>query len=183
MSKKEFNRHFTAILAAVALALFVRAYIAQAYHIPSESMENTLLVGDHIIVEKISPRFAPPERGDIVVFKSPHGGKTLIKRVIGLPGERLEIKNNTVYIGGEPLAEPYVHFERTFFSTMRDFGPLTVPAGHVFALGDNRNNSGDSRVFGPVDLGLIVGKAIVVHWSWLNDSYGVRWDRLGKAIN
>ncbi len=177
--------YFITIFIAFILAFFIRTYIAQAYEIPSESMENTLKVGDKMFVEKVSGYFGAPERGAILVFKNPYGkGPDFVKRVIGLPGETLLLKHETVYINGAPLDEPYAVYRPNVFADHEGgrFGPVTIPDGHVFMMGDNRNNSADSRVWGPLDLSMVIGKAMVIHWSWKENSYAVRWDRLGKLL-
>lgn len=173
------------IVFAVAVALFTRAYVAQAYAIPSESMMNTLLVGDHVFVVKLSTLRNGAARGDIVVFDGPDNGQTLIKRVVGLPGETIRIENNTVYIDGVPLAEPYAVFERNPYNPhpLQNFGPYLIPDDGYFVMGDNRNNSGDSRFFGPVPQNHIIGKAFLIHWSSGGDPLEVRWSRLGLLLD
>ena len=172
-----------AVALAIAIAMLTRAYVAQAYHIPSGSMENTLLVGDHVLVEKISGHVSNPARGDIVVFNSPVEEKVLIKRVIGLPGETVSMEKGAVSINGKPITEPYLHplGGAIPFGVSRSFPPLKVPTGAVFVMGDNRDNSGDSRLFGPVPISHIIGRALAIHWSW-KDRYHVRWDRLGTSL-
>jgi signal peptidase I len=173
------------VIPALLLALFARTYVAQAYNIPSGSMENTLLIGDHVLVEKISRLMGPPRRGEIVVFKSHIEDKILIKRVIGLPGETIALRAGVVNINGVPLAEPYLH-PGDFAAPSgapRDFGPAKVPEGNVFVMGDHRDNSLDSRMFGPVALALIQGRALAIHWSWRDEGYAVRWNRVGKALD
>jgi len=179
------KEYFKAGVVAVFLALFIRTYVAQAFKIPSESMMNTLLVGDHLLVNKMVYRFWEPERGDIIVFQYPEDpDRDFVKRVIGLPGERVEMKGNTVYINGEPLDEPYAVYKRSPFrsGSRYHFGPITVPEGHLFMMGDNRNNSQDSRVWGPLDVELIHGKAFLIHWSWKSSHWAVRWNRVGKLL-
>ncbi|MBI4829326.1 MAG: signal peptidase I [Nitrospinae bacterium] len=173
------------VLFAVAVALFTRAYVAQAYAIPSESMQNTLLVGDHVFVVKLAPRLSGVARSDIVVFDGPEGAQTLIKRVVGLPGETIRIENNTVYIDGVPLAEPYAVFERNPYNPhpLQNFGPYLIPDDGYFVMGDNRNNSGDSRFFGPVPKERIIGKAFLIHWSSEDSPLHVRWSRLGHLLD
>ncbi|MBI5814540.1 MAG: signal peptidase I [Nitrospinae bacterium] len=171
---------------AVILALFIRTFVAQAFKIPSESMVDTLLVGDHLLVNKLVYRFNDPSRGDIVVFQYPYDPtRDFVKRVVGLPGETLEVYGRTVYINGKPLAEPYTRFEENPFASSGPdyhFGPVTVPEGQLFMMGDNRNNSQDSRVWGTLDERLIHGKAFIIHWAWEDNTYGVRWNRLGKLL-
>ena len=170
------------IVGALIVAVLVKSFLIQVFWIPSASMEETLEVGDRVIVNKISYRFGEPGRGDVVVFEPETfeeesivtkisrnllesvGLRTpesdLIKRVIGLPGETVEIRDNTVLINGNPLREPYLATDLA----MRDEGPWEVPAGHYFVMGDNRNSSNDSRRFGPIDGSRIVGRAFSVVW-------------------
>lgn len=171
---------------ALALALFIRAFVAQAFKIPSESMVPTLLVGDHLLVNKIVYRIWEPQRGDIIVFEYPiDPSRDFVKRAIGLPGETVEVKGDTVFINDKPLTEPYAYYEKNHpFDSSGDYhwGPYRVPAGHLLMLGDNRNNSQDSRVWGPLDMRHIHGKAFIIHWSWKDSAFGVRWDRVGKLL-
>lgn len=153
------------ILAAAALlALGVRTFVLQAFSIPSESMETTLATGDHVVVDKVTYRFGDVDRGDIVVFHRPDGlpsqYEELIKRVIGLPGETVAGSGGGVVVDGVALVEPYVEPG----TVIADFGPVTVPEGHVFMMGDNRNRSSDSRSFGPVPIDDVVGMARVRYW-------------------
>jgi len=170
------------IVGALIVAVLVKTFLIQVFWIPSASMEATLDIGDRVIVNKISYRFGDPGRGDVVVFEPETfedesivtkisrnllesvGLRTpesdLIKRVIGLPGETVEIRDSTVLIDGNPLREPYLAPNLT----MRDEGPWEVPAGHYFVMGDNRNSSNDSRRFGAIDGGRIVGRAFSVVW-------------------
>jgi signal peptidase I len=202
IQKKSVIREYAeAIVIAVILALFIRTFVVQAFKIPSGSMEPTLLVGDHILVNKfiygIELPFTDirlfsihhPERGDIIVFVYPvEPDKDFIKRVIGLPGDTVEIRNKQVYINGKLLNDSYaVHVENTMFPANvqpRDnFGPIRVPAGKYFVMGDNRDRSYDSRFWGFVDAGAIKGKAFIIYWSKKNHFYDVRWKRLGKIIH
>jgi len=152
------------VVGAVVVALVVRTYLLQAFSIPSSSMENTLEISDRLLVNKLSYQFGEIERGDIVVFERPSTLSSpyddLIKRVIGLPGDVVEGRENQVLINGEPLVEPYLDSE----VIIRDFGPTEIPAGQVFVMGDNRSNSADSRVFGPIDIETIEGEAFVRYW-------------------
>lgn len=160
------------------MALMARTAIAEARYIPSESMLPTLKVQDRLVIEKMSPWVGIPERGDILVFRVPNGARApetmsdylaywqgmgkytpLIKRVIGLPGETLEVSQGLVLINGKPLKEDYVS-EPPFY----EFGPITIPDDHVFMMGDNRNNSADSHVWGPLPMHNIMGKAVFRFW-------------------
>lgn len=178
------KEYFKAGVVALLLAFFIRTYVAQAFKIPSESMMDTLLVGDHLLVNKMVYHFFEPERGDIIVFRYPlDEERDFVKRVVGLPGETVEVRGTTVYIDGEPLEEPYAIYEPTpFGSKGYHFGPVKVPPGHLFMMGDNRNNSQDSRVWGPLDESLIHGKAFLIHWSWRNNTWDIRWRRVGKLL-
>jgi signal peptidase I len=153
------------IILLVSFALvfgFVRPFVVEAFYIPSESMVPTLKVGDRVLVNKFIYRFSEPARGDIVVFKSVEGGdEDLIKRVVGVPGDEISVRNGRLLVDGEPQKEPYVNKrypDRSFSA------PMTVPEGHVFVMGDNRTNSQDSRVFGPVPEKNIEGEAFLRFW-------------------
>ncbi|MBM3320708.1 MAG: signal peptidase I [Candidatus Eisenbacteria bacterium] len=172
--------------------LFLRTFVVQAYQIPSGSMEDTLLVGDFLIANKFiyGPPipFTPykvkgraPHRGEIVIFRSPADNKDYIKRVIALPGEEIEIRDNRVFIDGKPVEEDYILLKGAPPSHS-DFGPLTIPAGHVFVLGDNRNQSYDSRFWGPLDEKLLRGKAEMIHWSWDKLRRRPRLERIGDLL-
>jgi signal peptidase I len=188
-----------AILTALILALIIRAYIIQAFKIPSGSMIPTLLIGDHILVNKfIYGTTIPltdkkilvwenPEKGDIIVFKYPENPKKdFIKRVIATGGDVIEEKDKTVYVNGKALIEPYAHhFDRSIRSGGNDprdnFGPITVPHDKLFVMGDNRDQSYDSRYWGFVDLKDIRGKALIIYWSWDPDNW-LRFNRIGRLI-
>lgn len=170
------------VLLALGIAVVIKTFLVQAFFIPSGSMEATLNIDDRILVNKLAFRFDDPHRGDIVVFDS--GARRdesllesirrnvaeavglsapesdFIKRVIGLPGETVEIRDNRVFIDGEPLDEPYLKPG----TRMSDFGPVVVEPGHYFMMGDNRNLSSDSRVSGAVARDRLVGRAFVVVW-------------------
>jgi signal peptidase I len=170
-----------AILVAVVLALFVRTFLLQAYAVPTASMEENILVGDHLIVNKFiyGPRgFAALDRllprrplraGDVFVFKFPDDPRRdFIKRAIALPGDLVEIHDKVVSINGAPMPEPEVtHEDESVYAAGRrdQFGPIRVPQGEVFALGDNRDRSNDSRFWGTVPLAQVKGRALVVYWS------------------
>jgi len=148
------------ILPAVLIAFLINFFLAQATQVHGQSMEPTLHSDQRLVVEKVSYRFHGPRRGDIVVLESPQqSSELLIKRVIGLPGETVEIRQGRIYINGQELDEPYL--ER---STARPWGPIIVPPLHVFVLGDNRSFSNDSRAFGMVPIVNIVGRAWVSYW-------------------
>lgn len=158
---------------ALVLALFVREFVAEARFIPSESMLPTLEVDDRLFVEKLSYRFGLPERGDIVVFTPPAraaggaGKNAFIKRVIGLPGDRIAIRDGRVWIEGRPLEEPYLNEPPRYPDPDMEALGLPqgrVPAGAVFVMGDNRNNSQDSHVWGPLPIQNIIGRAFFRYW-------------------
>ncbi len=153
------------LLAAVALlvllALPVRAYVAEPFAIPSESMAPTLRPGDHVLVEKLSYRFGSPRRGDLVVFRSPDGGALAVKRIVGLAGDRVAIEDGVLAIDGHVQREPYVD-HATVDSVY--FGPVVVPRGDVFVMGDNRADSHDSRDYGAVPRRSLIGRVLTTLW-------------------
>jgi signal peptidase I len=190
--KKSTGReYFESIVIAVILALFIRTFVVQAFKIPTGSMENNLLVGDHLLVNKFV--FAPTgnaverallptqqiRRGDVIVFKYPEEPeRDFIKRVIGLPGETLEMRHKQIYINGSPIDEPYVHFlqppssvdqEVASYDVRERYGPVTVPPDQYFVMGDNRDNSQDSRYWGFLPRDYVKGKALMVYWSYKTD--------------
>ena len=145
----------------------VRPVIAAPFKIPSGSMVPAIRVDDRVLVNKFVYRFAEPERGDIVLFENQEGQKTpLIKRVVGLPGDNLEIRRGKVSVNGEPLDEPYVRSDpcKRGYPRTCSYGPVTVPENHYFMMGDNRTNSVDSRFFGPVPEDDVIGEALVRFW-------------------
>jgi len=173
------------ILAALVIAVIIKTFFFQAFWIPSSSMEDTLQINDRVMVNKLAYRLGDLQRGHVIVFDDPRGAEApeetllqaarrniteaiglsvprteFIKRVIGLPGERVEIIDNQVYIDGAPIDEPYLKVG----SVMPDFGPIIVPAGEMFVMGDNRNASQDGRYFGTVPTNTIVGRAFVIMW-------------------
>jgi signal peptidase I len=141
---------------------FVRPFVVEAFWIPSASMVPTLKYGDRVLVNKFIYRFTEPQRGDIIVFKSVEGdGQDLIKRVVGVPGDEIAVRGGKLFVNGVPQKEPYVNKkypDRSFYA------PTTVPKDHVFAMGDNRANSQDSRIFGPVPEKNIEGEAFLRFW-------------------
>jgi len=153
------------VAASLAVALFVRGFLIQAFYIPSESMVPTLVKNDRVLVNKLSYKLHDVHRGDIVVFKAPPGAATaevkdLIRRVIGLPGETIEGRNGSIFIDGKPLDEPYLPPD----VRSRDFPPEKVPQQKIYVLGDNRQDSRDSTFFHAVDEDAIVGRAFVKIW-------------------
>ena len=188
--KSTIREYFESIVIAVILAFFIRTFIVQAFKIPTGSMEENLLIGDHLLVNKfaLGPTASGLERAllpfgtirrlDIIVFKYPEEpDRDFIKRVIGLPGETVEVREKKVYINGKALDEPYAHFlqpaatpsefrEVTSFDVRERYGPVTVPANQYFMMGDNRDNSQDSRYWGFLPRDYIKGKALVLYWSY-----------------
>ena len=152
------------LVGAVLVALLLRASLFQAFYIPSESMEATLSINDRVLVNKVSYRLHDINRGDIVVFARPDDQqgdiRDLIKRVIALPGETVEAKDNELYINGQRLIEPYL--DEGVVTT--NFGPTVIPEGQIFVMGDNRTESYDSRLFGPIEEDRVVGRAFVLFW-------------------
>lgn len=156
-----FSEVFESVAIAVLLAVLIRLFILEPFYIPSGSMEPTLKEHDRIIVSKLHYHFQEPKRGDIVVFKYPRDPKrNFVKRLIAVGGETVAIRNSRLYINGQPVPEDYLPKGLRF----ADYGPVEVPRGSYFMLGDNRNNSDDSRVWGFLPKDLIVGKAIVIYW-------------------
>lgn len=209
MKRKSVAREYVeAIIIAVLLALFIRTFVIQAFKIPSGSMLPTLKIGDHLLVNKfiygvrvpftgaLLVPWKTPQRGDVVVFRYPKDRSIdYIKRVIGQPGDTVTIKNKVVYINGKAIDDPHAHFTSLqIFSgqvSPRDnFGPVTVPDGHIFAMGDNRDNSSDGRFWGFVDQKDVLGKAFILYWSWDTEKslfspdrfMSIRWGRLGNLI-
>jgi len=202
-SLKSFRDTVEAVVVALLLAFVIRAFVVQAFKIPSGSMLDTLQIGDHLLVTKFAYdirlpstiwldttdgkvlyKTGDPQRGDIMVFKYPlNEDQDFIKRVIGLPGETVEIKNKVVYIDGRPLDEPYVlHKDARRVPVRDDFGPFKVPEGEYFMMGDNREGSHDSRFWGTVKRSKIVGKALVIYWSWASLT-DIRFNRIGTVFD
>ena len=213
------------ILIAFTLFLFVRTFLVEAFSIPTGSMENTLLVGDFLLVNKAVygaqvpltaahlPAFAQPRRGDVVVFTPPHDpGKNYVKRLLGLPGDTLAMRHKVLYVNGVPQNEPYVHFSdpsdvyapgmywqcdfrpgnaaEGCRPTRDNWGPLVVPPTRFFVMGDNRDDSEDSRYWGLVERSAIKGRPLFIYYSfnastirvlpWLTQ---IRWNRIGGAVS
>jgi signal peptidase I len=148
------------VLPAIVIAVLINLFLAQATRVYGSSMEPNLHTDQRLVVEKVSYRLHEPRRGDVVVLRLPERGpELLIKRVIALPGETIEIRDGQVLIDGTALSEPYLTQE-----TRGQYGPVVVPPGHVFVMGDNRGASNDSRVFGAVEQSRIVGRAWVSYW-------------------
>ena len=204
--KSTLREYFESIVIAVILALFIRTFVVQAFKIPTGSMEENLLIGDHLLVNKFV--FGPTETGaertllpvgtikrrDIIVFKYPEEPeRDFIKRVIGLPGETVEVREKKVYINGTALDEAYVHFlappsapsdlhEVTSFDVRERFGPVTVPADQYFMMGYNRDNSADSRYWGFLRRDYIKGRALVIYWSYQSEREDYQDESAGATV-
>jgi signal peptidase I len=210
--KKSIAReYFESLVIAVILALFIRTFVVQAFKIPTGSMEQNLLIGDHLLVNKFvfgpSPSRAERtllpvkdiRRRDVIVFKYPEEPeRDFIKRVIGLPGDQIELRRKRVYVNGTLLDEPYVYYlqdppplpqeadahdRQTPGGDLREeYGPVTVPPDHFFVMGDNRDNSQDSRYWGFLPRENVKGRALVIYWSYEAEAgnilAGTRWNRL-----
>ncbi len=211
-SKGKLREYVEAFAVALLIALLVRTFLIQAFKIPSGSMENTLLVGDHIFVNKFLYgyhvpytegrilAFHTPERGDIIVFVFPEDpSKDFIKRVVAVPGDTVEIRDKVVILNGKPLREEYTRFAdgKTaggFVRNRDNLPPVKVPAGKYFVMGDNRDRSYDSRFWGFVDEDAVIGKAMFIYFSldWGIDLRWyqlwrypelVRWERIGDMLH
>lgn len=187
---------------AIVIAMFIRTFIVQAFKIPSGSMLETLQIGDQILVNKFiygvkipftnGKTLVPvkdPVRGDIVVFKYPEDpSKDFIKRVVAVGGDTLEIKDKQLYVNDTLVtSEPYaIHKDERIipgnFSTRDYLRKITIPEKKLFVMGDNRDNSHDSRFWGFVDLAEVKGEAFMIYWSWNKEAFGVRWKRLGTLL-
>jgi len=198
--KSVVREYLEAIGIALIAALFIRTFIVQAFKIPSGSMLPTLQIGDHILVNKLAygirvpfmerytARFGKPTSGDVVVFVYPvDRSKDFIKRVVAVEGDQVEIQNKKVIINGKSIEDSHAYFKdgnstRGGVHLRDNYGPKTVPKGHIFVMGDNRDRSYDSRFWGYVDLKDVKGKAFVVYWSWDGMDRWVRWERIGDVI-
>jgi signal peptidase I len=198
--KSGLRENIEAILVAIVLALFIRTFVIQAFKIPSGSMKETLLIGDHILVNKfiygvkvpfLQTTIVPiknPKHGDIVVFKFPEDpSKDFIKRVIGIAGDVVEVRDKQIYLNSKILNHDFgIHTDSYIFPSSvqpRDnFGPVVVPEKSIFVMGDNRDQSYDSRFWGFVDLKALKGKALMIYWSWDKENFGVRWNRIGHLL-
>jgi signal peptidase I len=180
-----------AILIAVILALFIRSFFIQAFHIPSGSMIPTILEGDRVLVLKFAYgvrnpftnrvwfNTGVPQRGDVVIFKFPSDPKVdFVKRVVGLPGEEVELRNGQIYINQELISDPHGSYTGSPYTPSRNFGPVKVPENQYFVMGDNRDFSNDSRGWGFVDSTMMRGKAWILYWSWDSKDNLPFWKRL-----
>jgi signal peptidase I len=201
--KSVVREYAEAIAIAVLLALVIRTLIVQAFTIPSGSMMDTLLVGDYILVNKFLygpelpltdwrlPGLRDPHRGDIIVFKYPQDEKRdFIKRIVGLPGDEVHVRGQQVFVNGKAIEEPYIkRLDSVVASGPPAFcgyaygcEPTVVPPNSYFVMGDNRDNSQDSRYWGFVTRDKIKGKAFLIYWSWDSDRHWLRWWRLARYI-
>src|SRR6266516_1174815 len=204
--KAQVREYAEALAVALLLALVIRTFVVQAFKIPSASMLPTLQVGDHLLVNKF---VYGPRLGDVIVFLAPARAsadrqrRDFIKRVIAVEGQTIEVRAKQVYVDGKPWDDPHATFlsgkpgptaERPPNPLLRPCGslasqtsgdscaPYTVPPGHVFVMGDNREQSYDSRFWGPVPISDIKGQALIIYWSWDGPDRWVRWDRIGRLV-
>jgi len=200
-SRSVLREYVEAALWALVLTLFLRAFVIQAFRIPSASMQDTLLIGDFLFVNKFEygpkipfthirlPGLRAPRRGDVIVFQFPQDPtKDFIKRCVATGGETLEVRNKQVYVDGKPLRESYaIHSDpsvRPAGYDYRDyFGPVTVAKGQMFMMGDNRDNSNDSRYWGQLEMDLVKGRAMFIYWSWDGGRNWPRWNRIFQLIH
>jgi len=204
--KSKTREYIESILVAALIALVVRSFIIQAYKIPSGSMEPTLLVGDHLLVNRMSYvvkmpftdsvllTTGKPDRGDIIVFRYPEDpSKDYIKRVIATEGEKVEIRKKAIYIDGKKISDPWGRFKPDFgsrgfvpFVDKDNMNPVIVPKDSYFVMGDNRDNSLDSRYWGYVNKKHLVGKALIIYFSWDSNAmdalHYIRWSRIAWLI-
>jgi signal peptidase I len=180
--KPSIKGYIEVIVLAILIAFILRTFVVQAYKIPSSSMEDSLLGGDFILVNKLYYHYKEPRSGEIIVFKYPlNPSKDMVKRVVATEGQTVEITNKMVYVDGKIVPDPLLakHVDPRIlpvdYSTRDNFGPAQVPAGHLFVLGDNRDDSQDSRDWGFLDMSYIKGKAVIVYWSWAIDPYAPKF--------
>jgi signal peptidase I len=199
--KSKLREYIEAILLAIVIAFFIRTFVIQAYKIPSGSMKPTLQIGDHILVTKfnygvklplIRSTLIPigkPTRGDIVVFIYPEDrSKDFIKRLIGLPGDTIEIRDKKILLNGLPWSDAHgVYVDNLMIpgnvQPRDNFGPVTVPPDSIFVMGDNRDESYDSRFWGFVPMKEVLGKALIIYWSWNQEESNVRLRRIGTILH
>ena len=198
--KSIFWEYAESIIIALVLAFVIRTFVVQAFKIPSGSMEPTLEIGDHLLVNKFiygikfpltSINLFPwkdPQRGDVIVFIFPlEPNKDFIKRVIGVGRDTVSIVNKKLYINGVEVPDPHAVYRENMIlpeglQKLDNFAPVTVPKGSLFVMGDNRDHSFDSRFWGFVPLKDVLGKAFTIYWSWNGQEWMVRWNRLGQLI-
>jgi signal peptidase I len=200
--KSAWRENIEAVIIAIIIAMFIRTFIIQAFKIPSGSMLETLQIGDHILVNKfiygvkipftdgkVIVSLKEPKKGDIVVFKYPEDpSKDFIKRVVATGGDTIEIINKKLYVNDKLVTgEEYAVYKTSkiyssIVSSRDNLRKIKVPENKLFVMGDNRDNSHDSRFWGFVDLKAIKGKAFIIYWSWNRDEFGVRWSRIGDIL-
>lgn len=203
--KSSLRENIEAIVIAILLALFIRTFVIQAFKIPSGSMKETLQIGDHILVNKfiygvkmpfMQKTIIPikePRKEDIIVFRYPENPKLdFIKRVVGVTGDVIEVKNKKLYVNDQLIENEYAihtdpHIIPALYNKRDNFGPVIVPEGSLFVMGDNRDNSKDSRFWGFVDLKAVKGKAFMIYWSWNKNNSKtifnyVRWNRIFNIL-
>ena len=194
------REYVEAALWALALTMFLRAFVIQAFRIPSESMRDTLLVGDFLFVNKFEygpkipftsvrlPGLRQPRPGDVIVFQYPDDpSKDFIKRCVATPGQTVEVRSKDLWRDGKKVEEPYViHTDTNVrppgYDNRDNFGPITVKPQELFMMGDNRDNSNDSRYWGTLDMDLVKGRAMFLYWSWDADRNWPRWNRILQII-
>ncbi len=199
--RNQVREYVEAALWALVLTLFLRAFVIQAFRIPSESMLDTLLVGDFLFVNKFEygpklpfthirfPGIRKPKTGDVIVFQYPQDpSKDYIKRCVATGGQTIEIRDKKVFLDGRALVEPYVvHIDPTVRSAGYDYRDnyprRTITPGELFMMGDNRDNSNDSRFWGTVAMDLVKGRAMFIYWSWDGERHWPRWSRLLRVIH
>ncbi|MBA4419030.1 MAG: signal peptidase I [Syntrophus sp. (in: bacteria)] len=203
-SKSKTREYLESLIIAAIIAFFVRGFVVQAFKIPSSSMEPTLLIGDHLLVNRLSYvvkvpftdivllNLGKPKRGDVVVFRYPvDTSKDFIKRVVAVGGDKVEIRDKAIYINGKKIADPWgVYADQSivpgFLSPKDNLEPIVVPKDTYFVMGDNRDRSLDSRFWGFVKSDLLVGKALILYASWNSNSpdilHYIRWERFGRLI-
>lgn len=199
VEKGKLRKNIESVLIAIVLALIIRQFIISTYVIPTGSMLDTIQLGDQIIANKfiyglrmpfnnatIIP-ISEPKRGDIVVFKPPHKDVDYIKRVVGIAGDTIVIKNKKLFVNGKEVKKGYERFSdsRVFPSYLQprdNYGPFKVPENSLFMMGDNRDNSDDSRYWGTVSLDNVKGKAMIIYWSWDKRNKRIRFERLLKLM-
>lgn len=199
--KASFKEYVESIAIALVLAFVLRSFVVQAFKIPSGSMENTLAIGDHLLVNKFLYgiklpftdkrllKIRDPRRGDIIVFEYPKDpSRDFIKRVIGTPGDRIEIRDKKVFVNSVPYENPHeIHKDKGLLPRQQNprdnFGPIIVPDNSYFVMGDNRDRSYDSRFWGFVTREKIEGLAFIKYWSWDDENVTVRWRNIGKLID
>lgn len=198
---KKVKEYAEAIIIAILIAVFIRTFVVQAFKIPSGSMKPTLQIGDHILVNKfiygvkipfVRSTLIPikePKRGEIVVFIYPQDRtKDFIKRVIAVGGDTVEIRNKEIFINGERSQDNHgVYVDPVIMpgamQPRDNMGPVKVPEGTIFVMGDNRDQSYDSRFWGFVELEDVMGEAFMIYWSWNSEDSNARWNRIGNLLH